>query len=55
MIIFSGAYHLRRYFKNDLDDDILFARSESDYLSDRLGVNYLARFKASGCAHLEYD
>lgn len=44
MIIFSGAYYLRRYFKNDLDDDILFARSESDYLNDRLGVKYLEHF-----------
>jgi hypothetical protein len=45
MIIFAGAYHLRRYFKyNDLDGDITFARSESSYLNDKLGVRYLKHF-----------
>ena len=45
MIIFVGAYHLRRYFKNnDLDSDITFARSESGYLNDKLGVRYLKHF-----------
>ena len=45
MIIFAGAYHLRRYFKNnDLDSDITFARSESGYLNDKLGVRYLKHF-----------
>ena len=24
MVIFKGAYHLCKYFKNDMDDDILF-------------------------------
>ena len=38
MIIFAGAYYLRRYFKNDLDGDILFTRSESGYSNDKLGV-----------------
>jgi hypothetical protein len=45
MIIFAGAYHLRRYFKhNDLDGDITFARSESGYSNDKLGVRYLEHF-----------
>jgi DDE superfamily endonuclease len=44
MIIFAGAYHLRRYFKNDLDGDILFTRSESGYSNDKLGVRYLEHF-----------
>jgi hypothetical protein len=44
MIIFSGAYHLRRYFKNNLDGDILFARSESGYSNDKLGARYLEHF-----------
>lgn len=44
MIIFSGAYHLRRYFDNNLDEDILFARSESGYSNDKLGVKYLEHF-----------
>jgi hypothetical protein len=45
MIIFTGAYYLRRYFKNnDLDSDIIFARLESSYLNDKLGVQYLKHF-----------
>jgi hypothetical protein len=45
MIIFVGAYHLRRYFKNnDLDGDITFTRSESGYSNDKLGVRYLEHF-----------
>ena len=24
MIIFAGAYHLRKYFRNNMDGDILF-------------------------------
>jgi hypothetical protein len=45
MIIFAGAYHLRRHFKNDLDGDILFARSDTGYSNDKLGVRYLEHFK----------
>jgi DDE superfamily endonuclease/Tc5 transposase DNA-binding domain len=44
MIIFAGAYHLRRYFKNDLDGDILFTRSSSGYSNDKLGIKYLKHF-----------
>ena len=25
MIIFAGTYHLHKYFKNNMNDDILFA------------------------------
>jgi hypothetical protein len=31
IIIFKGAYHLRGYFKNDLDDNILFTRSATRF------------------------
>jgi non-ribosomal peptide synthetase component E (peptide arylation enzyme) len=31
MIIFKGAYHLRGYFKNDLDNNILFTRSATRF------------------------
>jgi hypothetical protein len=44
MIIFTGAYYLCRYFKNNLDGDILFTRSESGYSNDKLGVRYLEHF-----------
>jgi hypothetical protein len=44
MITFAGAYHLRRYFKNDLDGDILFARSDTGYSNDKLDVRYLEHF-----------
>jgi hypothetical protein len=31
IIIFKGAYHLRGYFKNDLDDNILFTQSATRF------------------------
>ena len=36
MLIFKGAYYLRKYFENDIDGDTLFARSESGYTDDVL-------------------
>jgi hypothetical protein len=44
MIIFKGAYHLRGYFKNDLDDNILFTRSATGFSNQRLGVCYIRHF-----------
>lgn len=45
MIIFAGAYHLRRYFnENNLDGGILFTRSETGYTNNKLGVKYLKHF-----------
>lgn len=44
MIIFARAYHLCRYFKNDLDSNITFTRSSSGYLNDKLGLKYLKHF-----------
>jgi hypothetical protein len=44
MIIFLGAYYLRRYFDNDMDGDTLFARSKSRYLNEKLGLKYLEHF-----------
>ena len=44
MIIFKGAYHLRGHFKNELDDNILFARSPTGFTNDRLGVCYIKYF-----------
>jgi hypothetical protein len=44
MIIFKGAYHLRKYFDNDMDPNTYWARSESGYSNDRLGLKYLEHF-----------
>jgi len=44
MIIFAGAYHLRKYFDNDMDGDTLFARSPTGFLNDKLGLVYLKHF-----------
>ena len=44
MIIFKGAYHLRKYFKNDMDGRILWARSESGFTNDKLTLKWLQHF-----------
>jgi hypothetical protein len=44
MIIFKGAYHLRKHFDNDLDGDTLFARSSTGFSNDRLALVYLKHF-----------
>jgi esterase/lipase superfamily enzyme len=44
IIIFSGAYYLCRYFDNDIDGDTLFARSDSGYSNNKLGLKYLEHF-----------
>jgi hypothetical protein len=44
MVIFSGAYHLRRSFKNKIAGDTLFARSATGYSNDKLGLKYLQHF-----------
>ena len=41
IIIFAGAYYLRRHFKNDLDSNITFALLSSSYLNDKLRLKYL--------------
>ena len=44
MITFKGAYYLRKYFKNDMDDNILFSRSESGFVNDKLTLKWLKHF-----------
>jgi hypothetical protein len=44
MIIFLGAYYLRRYFDNDIDRDTLFTRLDSGYLDNKLRLKYLEHF-----------
>jgi hypothetical protein len=44
IIIFAGAYHLRKYFDNDMDGNTLFARSPTGFSNHRLGLVYLKHF-----------
>jgi hypothetical protein len=44
MITFKGAYHLRKFFKNDMDGNILFSRSESGFVNDKLTLKWLKHF-----------
>ena len=44
MIIFKGAHHLRKYFDNDMEKDVLWARSESGFSNNSLGLEYLKHF-----------
>ena len=36
IITFKGAYYLRKYFKNEMDGNILFSRSDSGFVNDKL-------------------
>ena len=36
MITFKGTYHLYKYFKNEIDSNILFSRLESGFVNDML-------------------
>ena len=44
IIIFKGAYHLRGHFKNQLDDNILFARSATGFSNRHLALCYIKHF-----------
>ena len=44
MLIFKGAYHLRKYFENDIDDNVLFARSDTGFTNDKLTLSWLKHF-----------
>jgi DDE superfamily endonuclease len=44
MITFKGAYHLRKFFKNDMDGNILFSRSDSGFVNDKLTLRWLQHF-----------
>jgi hypothetical protein len=41
IITFKGAYYLRKYFKNDIEDDILWIRSDSGFVNKRLTFRWL--------------
>lgn len=44
MIIFKGAYHLRKDFDNTMDPNTYWARSEIAFMNDRLGMKYIEHF-----------
>ena len=44
MIIFAGAYHLRKYFENNIDGDIFFAWSPTGFSNNQLGLAYIQHF-----------
>jgi hypothetical protein len=44
MLIFKGAYHLRKHFDNNIDGDVLFARSDSGFSNDKLALKWLYHF-----------
>jgi hypothetical protein len=44
MIIFKGVYYLRGYFKNQLDGNILFARSATGFSNRQLALYYIKHF-----------
>jgi hypothetical protein len=44
MITFKGAYHLRKYFKNDSDGNILWTQSDSGFVNDKLTLKWLKHF-----------
>ncbi|KAI0996277.1 hypothetical protein K3495_g11903 [Podosphaera aphanis] len=45
MIIFQGAHYLEKHFDNDLNDDALFAQSESGYTNDYLSYRWLMHWE----------
>jgi hypothetical protein len=44
IIIFKGVYYLQKHFYNDINKDIFWARSETGFITDKLGVKYLKHF-----------
>ena len=45
MLILSGKQYLEKYFKkNDLEDNVCFAVSDSDYSNNEIGVQWLKHF-----------
>jgi hypothetical protein len=49
MLIFKGAYYLRKHFDNDIDGDVLFARSDSGFSNDKLALKWLHHFEKFHC------
>ncbi|RKF82485.1 hypothetical protein GcM1_171008 [Golovinomyces cichoracearum] len=45
MAIFQGAYHLRKYFENDMESDTNWVRSETGSTINITGLVYLHHFK----------
>jgi hypothetical protein len=39
IVIFKRAYHLRKYFDNNMSDDTLFACSDSSFTNNKLTLS----------------
>jgi len=44
IICFASAFHLQKHFDNNIDSNILFARSLTVYSNNMLGLVYLKHF-----------
>jgi hypothetical protein len=44
MITFKGAFHLRKYFDNDLNGDVLWTRSLTGFVNNRITMRWLEHF-----------
>ena len=53
IIIFKGAYYLRKHFQNDIDSDTLFARSLTGFLNNKLRLKYLEYFNRFTKDHIK--
>jgi len=45
MITFKGAYHLRKYFENDMDGDTFWTRSDTGFVNDKLTMKWIEHFE----------
>lgn len=44
IIIFKGAYYLRKHFQNDIDSNTLFTCSSTRFTNNKLSLVYLKHF-----------
>ena len=44
MLIFKGVYYLRKYFKNNIDSNVYWARSKTGFINNKLALKYLEHF-----------
>ena len=44
IITFKGSYYLRKYFKNQTDDNIFWTRSDTGFVNDKLTFKWLQHF-----------
>jgi hypothetical protein len=44
MITFKGAYHLWKYFENDMDGDTYWTRSDTRFVNNKLTLKWIKHF-----------